>query len=111
MSCASSTAVLGLPGVVITDCNAASDYVRFYAPAQLDQLPLDDIFALSWVHADDQIATFRHRSRKCAEVLVPSAVAPSSIVGALVVDAATESALQGHGFALPITIDPAFFFR
>jgi type I restriction enzyme M protein len=91
--------------------NASSDYVRFYAPAQLDQLPLDDIFALNWVHADDQIATYRHRSRKCAEVLIPTAVPPSSIVGALVVDAATETALRGLGFALPITVDPTFFFR
>src|ERR1700749_1002469 len=40
-----STDVLALPGVVITDCNASSDYVRYLAPSQWALLNFDDIYA------------------------------------------------------------------
>lgn len=41
-----STAVLALAGTVISDQNAASDYVRFYHPSQCQGLDFDEIFAL-----------------------------------------------------------------
>jgi hypothetical protein len=66
-----STMVLALPGTVITDQNAASDYVRFLHPRQWQVLDFDAIYAMDWRHPDDQIAHWRHSSQKCAEVLVP----------------------------------------
>jgi hypothetical protein len=81
-----STMVLALPGTVITDQNAASDYVRFLHPRQWQVLDFDAIYAMDWRHPDDQIAHWRHSSQKCAEVLVPRRVEPIYVTGAYVVD-------------------------
>jgi hypothetical protein len=105
--------VLKVEGVVLADCNASSDYVRFLPPKPAYDrfLDFDDIFALNWTHPDDPIAEMRHRSRKCAEVLVPHAVEPRFLIGARVVNAAAKSRLAALGFALRIDIDPVVFFR
>lgn len=99
-----------MPGVVISDQNAASDYVRFYAPAQWPQLDWDAIFAMDWRHPGDQIAYWRHKSRKCAEALVPQRIEPGMLLGAYVVDAASAR-LASTGCSLPIAIEPVLFFR
>lgn len=106
-----STEILKLPGVVITDQNAASNYARFYPPKYLDWLDLDTIFAANWKHPGNQIEEWRHSSAKCAEVLVPEAIAPEFILGAYVVSADALTRLQGMEFALPIEIDPDLFFH
>lgn len=106
-----STFVLGLNGVAITDQNAASNYVRFYAPSQWQLLDFDDIFARDWTHPEDQIREWRHKSRKCAEVLVPHVVPPNMITSAYVADNSALVKLQQMGFALPIDVNPDFFFR
>jgi ssDNA thymidine ADP-ribosyltransferase, DarT len=106
-----STSVLAGPGTVVTDQNAASDYVRFGTPARCEALDFDDIYARDWRHPDDQLREWRHKSRKCAEVLVPSSVAASDLIGALVADPGAAARLSDAGFMLPITIDPDFFFR
>lgn len=105
------TQVLRLNGAVITDQNAASGYVRFYAPSQWRLLDFDDIFARDWTHPEDQIREWRHKSRKCAEVLAPHSVPPNLITGAYVPDDAARARLTQTGFALPIVVDPDFFFR
>jgi len=43
-----STMVLALPGAVISDQNAASDYVRFLHPRQWQVLDFDAIYAMDW---------------------------------------------------------------
>lgn len=106
-----SSQVLTLPGAVITDQNAASKYVRFYALNQWRLLDFDDIFARDWTHPDDQIREWRHKSRKCAEILVPYQVASNLITGALVPDNAARGRLSQAGFGLPIVVNPDFFFR
>lgn len=106
-----STNALTLHGAVITDQNAASKYVRFYAPNQWRLLDFDDIFARDWTHPDDQIREWRHKSRKCAEVLVPQQVPPNMISSAFVVDEQARARLNQAGFALPIIVNPDFFFR
>jgi hypothetical protein len=106
-----STDVLRLDGVVITDQNAASDYVRFYAPNQWKELNFDRIYAVDWRHPGDAPAYYRHSSQKCAEVLVPNCVEPKHIVGAYVVDVAAQRKLEATGFELPIKIDGDMFFR
>jgi ssDNA thymidine ADP-ribosyltransferase, DarT len=105
--------VLKVEGVVIADCNASSNYVRFLPPSPeyWRFLDFDDIFALNWKHPDDPIAEYRHRSRKCAEVLVPHVVERRFISGARVVSEATNRRLAALGFGLPIHIDPVLFFR
>jgi hypothetical protein len=105
--------VLKVEGVVLADCNASSDYVRFLPPKPAYDrfLDFDDIFALHWTHPDDPIAEMRHKSRKCAEVLVPHVVEPRFVVGARVVNEATKQRLAGLGFGLRITVDPVLFFR
>ena len=106
-----STQVLTLPGAVITDQNAASDYVRFLAPAQWSLLEWNDIFAMDWRHTGDQIAYWRHKSRKCAEVLVPHKVEASLLTGAYVVDKIAATRLSKLGFNLPVTVDSVLFFN
>lgn len=106
-----STEVLRLEGAVITDQNAASDYVRFLAPEQWRQLPWDDIFAADWRHPGDEIAYWRHKSRKCAEVLVPHRIEARFITGAYVMDVGARARLAGLGCTLPIAVNAVLFFR
>lgn len=106
-----STDVLQINGTVVTDQNAAGKYVRFLHPTQWRELPFDDIFAMSWKHPDDQIAEWRHKSRKCAEVLVPKGVPSQCLRGAYVIDTQAEQRLAAIGFRLPIVVNPALFFR
>ena len=106
-----STQVLELEGTVISDQNAASDYVRFLHPRQWNLLDFDAIYALDWRHPGDPIAYFRHSSRKCAEVLVPHRVEARFLAGAYVVDDAARSRLEALGLALPVASNPMLFFR
>lgn len=106
-----STAVINTTGTVITDQNAASNYVRFLAPKQWRLLNFEDIYARDWRHPDDQIREWKHKSCKCAEVLVPHLVQAAMIMGAYVADQATRARLVQIGFTFPIEIDPDFFFR
>jgi len=81
-----STRVCEVQGAVLTDCNASSDYVRFLHPSQWKLLDFDDIYSMDWRHPGDPAAYYRHRSRKCAEVLVPHHVQAQFLTGAYVVD-------------------------
>ncbi len=105
-----STEILQLPGVVITDQNAASDLVRFLHPNQYRLLDFDSIFAMNWRHPNDEFAYRRHRLRKCAEVLVPNIVNPQFLMGAYVVNE-DASARFCNLCSLAITVDPVMFFR
>src|SRR5438067_996862 len=88
-----STAICDVEGVVFADCNASSGYVRFLHPSQWNLLDFDDIYAMDWRHPGDPPAYYRHRSRKCAEVLVPHRVEPGRLLGAYVVDQAAAQRL------------------
>jgi hypothetical protein len=106
-----STQVLELEGVVITDQNAASDYVRFLHPRQWRVLDFEAIYAMDWRHPGNSAAYYRHSSQKCAEVLVPQRVDTQFLTGAYVVDDAARNRLQTLGLALPIIANPVLFFR
>lgn len=73
--------VLPICDVVITDSNAASDYVRFLHRSQWALIDFDDVFAPDWRHPNDPTRYFQHKSRKCAEVLVPHRV-PAELLSA-----------------------------
>ncbi len=106
-----STEILKIPGAVITDQNAVSQYVRFSAPDRLHFMNLDYVFARNWKYPDDQIQEWRHSSAKCAEALIPRAIPPQYLLGAYVLNASSQSQVHAHGFQLPINLDPDIFFH
>lgn len=103
--------VFNIKGAVITDQNASSHYVRFLPPSALNQLDLEQIYAEDWRHPEDKIAHWRHKSQKCAEVLIPHVIPPSYILGIYVVSPVVQQKLQMVQCPLPIEINPYLFFR
>lgn len=102
--------VMSLPNVVLTDQNAASDYVCFYSyPEGLGKINFDLVFATSWSDTN-QIEYWRKKSRKCAEVLVPYTVSPEYIRGAYCGTQRAVNSLKGSGFPHPVTINGDLFF-
>ena len=106
-----STEILSIPGAVITDQNAASNYVRFSTPDWLRFMNRDYIFAQNWKHPDNQIEEWRHSSAKCAEVLIPERIPAKFLLGAYVVDDDAKRRLEACDFQLPISIDSDLFFH
>ena len=105
-----STEARHIKGAVLADCNASRQYVRFLEIGQAGELDLEAIYSRDWRHPDDRIAYLRHKSRMCAEFLVPDRLPPEFIRGAYVVDIAARNRLRSTGFALSITIDKDLFF-
>ena len=106
-----STEILDMDGVVITDSNASSDYVRFAsAPGGLVIVDKEMTFAEYWTH-EDPIETYRRKAAKCAEVLVPNRLAPNYIQGAFVSCQEAKAAFEITGAKIPITQNPSLFFR
>ncbi len=103
--------VLGLPSVIISDKNAASDYVHFY-PAKdgLVALDKDTVFAPFWLHPENPVAEWRHKSAKCAEVLIPNRVEPNYILGAFVANQIAFELFQKLESKLPVEIKGGIFF-
>ena len=105
------TAVLDLPGVVVSDQNAASRYARFGAsPAALRFVNFQRVFAEYWIALDDPIAEWRNKSIKCAEVLVPNQVKPMFILGAHVSGQRGNELIVNLATGLRVTVDPGLFF-
>jgi hypothetical protein len=105
-----NTAVLDIPGAVVTDQNAASKYCAFgAAPDGLAIVNKDLTFAESWKHPGDQIAEWRHKAAKCAEVLVPDRVPPEYLDGVWVAHEAAEAAFEALGLPLPAEVDSHLF--
>lgn len=78
------TTVLDVPGVIITDGNASSSFVRFApSPKGLEIVESELAFAIYWTDSDP-IQKYRKTFARCAEVLVPDLVSPEFIVGAYV---------------------------
>jgi len=96
--------------VVISDGNAASDYTAFYpSPAGLAKLDQQLVFAEYWTDDDQQVG-WRKKRVKCAEVLVPGAIAAQSILGAYVSCAETHEALSRLAPGFDIRVDRHLFF-
>lgn len=103
--------VLDLPGIVITDGNAASDYTAFLAsPSGLEKVSHELVFAERWTD-QDQIEEWRRKRVKCAEVLVPERVEPRLIQGAYVSCRQVIRNMKEQGFRQPIDIDSPLFFQ
>ena len=106
-----SAEILDLPGVVITDSNASSNYARF-APAPQGLLIVDKdlTFAEYWTHTNP-IEAYQRKSAKCAEVLVPDRVESHFIIGAYVSCLEAKEDFEVLGLAIPVTINSYLFFR
>jgi len=103
--------VLNIPGVVIADRNASSDYVYFMpSPGGLEEVDFDLVYCEDW-RDPDLHRYFIKKSTKCAEVLVPHALLPEYITGAYVVSDAASALLRAQGFSLTIMLNPRMFFR
>ena len=105
-----STDVAKIDGTVIADRNASSDYVRFLSPNAVNELDFDKIFAADWRHPEDRIEYLRHRSIKCAELLIPDCVDVRFILGAYVADGNIANKLRESGFTLPVDTNQYMFF-
>lgn len=105
-----TTTILQVDDVVVADQNASSDYVRFYSPDGIGNLNLDLVYADDWRHTN-QIDYWRHKSAKCAEVLVPSEVPAGYIQKAYVASNVAASAVLQSGFSRPVEFMPRLFFR
>lgn len=103
--------ILQVDDVVIADQNASSDYVRFYAADGIGNLDFGLVYADDWRHPDNKVAYWRHKSAKCAEVLVPGAVPAGYIQKAYVASNVAKSAVLQSGFSRPVEFMPRLFFR
>lgn len=104
--------VLNLPGTIISDQNAASDYATFWvSPGGLTAIDEDKVFARYWTHPDNQAEEARHKSLKCAEVLVPDVIASEHIIGAYVSGATGYLELAKRAPGLNLLIQSDCFFQ
>jgi hypothetical protein len=104
-------AVLDLKGVVIADCNASSDYVRFYpSPAGLNHINSALVFARSWKHPDDIREEWRHGAIICAEVLVPDKIDSGFIRKIYVSCNENMEPIQSLAQDIPVEVNRDIFF-
>jgi hypothetical protein len=102
--------VLDIPGTVVTDGNAASNYIRFApAPHGVAIVTRDLAFAEWWTDGDE-ILQWRKKVARCAEVLVPDRVPPDLILGAYVSGTVGRERCEASGASCEITIDSRMFF-
>jgi hypothetical protein len=106
-----STELLDLSGVVISDGNAASKYVRF-APAP-DGLAIVNrvlTFAENWNH-ENPIQKYQGASAKGAEVLVPDFIPPKFLMGIYVSCDKALAQFNALGVKLQAEINGHLFFQ
>lgn len=103
--------ILDLPGVIVTDRNAASSWVSFL-PAEdgLKAINRERLFARSWKHPEDMYDEMNHKSEKCSEVLVPDRVDIPFVVSAYVANKNALRAFQSLGTRLPVRLRSDMFF-
>lgn len=97
--------VLNLPGVVVSDRNAASGAAAFYDVDEGIRL-LDEeyVYATWWNQSDDA------KQRRCAEVLVPNRLEASFVRGVFVKSSAGEDLCRMVAPTLDISVNPDLFF-
>jgi hypothetical protein len=102
--------VLDIQGVVITDRNAAGEFVAFLpSPSGLALLDYDRVFARYWTD-DDLHAYWRKKASKCAEVLVPHVLPAEYIMGAHASCSRSVELARSLVPSLAITLNPDLFF-
>jgi len=103
--------VLDIPGVIITDRNAASDWTGFRPMSGgLSVISAERVFARYWIHPEDPFEEMRHKSEKCAEVLVPDRVDVRLITGAYVANQVALAEFQPLDSELSVRMRSDMFF-
>jgi len=105
------SSVLDLPDVIISDRNAASDWVRFSTVNDgLAALDKDKIYARYWTNVQNQYDLWEHKSIKCAEVLIPDSVESKYILAAYVANQTALNAFRKLNIPLTVSIRTDIFF-
>ncbi|HSE58844.1 MAG TPA: DUF4433 domain-containing protein [Nitrospiraceae bacterium] len=103
--------VLERSGVIVSDRNAAADWVRFYPVTEgLQALEKELVFAEYWTNSTDLLDERRRKAVKCAEVLVPDSISPELLLGAYVANDRALRTYQGLDIRLPVVIKSSMFF-
>ena len=102
--------ILNHQEIIITDMNAASEYVKFLSISEINQLNFNLIFDRIW-DSPDMIDKFRRKSIKCAEVLIKDRIHQDYIIGAYVKNKNSKTKLENNGFRKEIIINKDLFFR
>jgi hypothetical protein len=103
--------VIDLPGVVVCDRNASSEYAIFRAaPDGLEIVNRDMTFAEYWTDPD-QIVEWKKKAAKCAEVLVPDKVTPDYITVVYVAYHEAQAKFQDQVGDVPVMINSSLFFK
>jgi len=103
--------VLDVPGVIIANRNAASNWTSFWPVTDgLGVISRERVFARYWLHPDDPYEEMSHKSEKCAEVLVPDRVDGQFITGAYVSNQAALLEFQRLNSQLLVSIRGDMFF-
>lgn len=105
--------VLDLPGVVVTDGNAARVGVTRFdeAASGIAALDYERVHAMSWIHDPDFAATYEHKRVKQAEVLVPDGIDAAAIIGAYAPTRVAAEAIEAEAEgALDVVITRYTFF-
>lgn len=98
--------VLDLPGVVVTDRNAASGAAAFYAVEEgIAALDEDAVYATWWNE------TYEAKQRRSAEALVPDRLEASYIRGLYVMDERGEEFCRSVECNLAVARQGTLFFR
>jgi len=106
-----NSGILDQPGIIISDQNAASDYAGFYDVYYgLKKLDKHMVYAESWKHPDDEIMEWRHKSVKCAEILIPKGVSPKYITRAYVANKEAMKLFTDLKIELNVEIKSGIFF-
>lgn len=109
-----STDPLEIPGTIISDQNAASEYAR-YAPSPngLRIINKELAFAEDW-RSNNLIDYWQRKSARCAEVLVPQVVPPQCIIGFYVScdasKAQVDTMIRSVNAGVPVDVNPRLFF-
>ena len=102
--------VLDLPGVVVTNGNASSDYVRFAgAPSGLKIVDRELTFAEWWTD-EDPVEYYRKKVAKCAEVLVPDRIDSQYLMGSHASCEQARSLIRAINADFESNLNPHMFF-
>ena len=106
-----STDVLDISGVVVTDGNASSKWVRFAeAPKGLQIVNEELTFADFWSD-ENRIEYYKKKHAKCAEILIPNRVSVEFIIGAYVSRNETKEKLDLLVPNICVTVNSHLFFK
>jgi ssDNA thymidine ADP-ribosyltransferase, DarT len=105
-----SPEVLDLQGVVVTNGNASSEYVRFAAAPSGLRIVERELTFSEWWTDEDPIEYYRKKVAKCAEVLVPDRIEPRYLLGAHVSCEQARELIRDVDEDFGCNLNPEIFF-